>query len=40
MLTGSGEVWHYSFVKRVSALLRDQTKHDGLEKIILLLEVL
>lgn len=39
MLTGSGEIWHYSFLKRVSALLQDQTKHDGTEKI-LLLEVL
>lgn len=28
MLTGSGEIWHYSFFKRVSALLHDQTKHD------------
>ena len=27
MLIGSEEVWHYSFAKRLSALLYDETKH-------------
>lgn len=29
LLTGTEEVWHYSFAKRLSALLYDQTKHSG-----------
>ena len=33
MLIGSEEVWHYSFSKRLSALLYDETKHIEEESI-------
>lgn len=29
MMTGSREMWHYSYVERVSALLHDQTNYQG-----------
>jgi len=29
MLTESGDIQHYSYVKRIGALLYDQTKHNG-----------